>query len=81
MEGGGVEEMNKAIDNLTQASHKLAEAMYRAPARPRAAERRMTQPEPPEHRRQAATGPEPRKTTWSTPSSSTLTRKKSRGVI
>ncbi len=29
MEGGGVEEMNKAIDNLTQASHKLAEAMYK----------------------------------------------------
>jgi len=30
MEGGGVEEMNKAIDNLTQASHKLAEAMYKS---------------------------------------------------
>ena len=29
MEGGGVEEMNKAVDNLTQASHKLAEAMYK----------------------------------------------------
>ena len=29
MESGGVEEMNKAIDNLTQASHKLAEAMYK----------------------------------------------------
>ena len=32
MEGGGVEEMNKAIDNLTQASHKLAEAMYKSSA-------------------------------------------------
>ncbi len=30
MESGGVEEMNKAIDNLTQASHKLAEAMYKS---------------------------------------------------
>jgi molecular chaperone DnaK len=30
MEGGGVEEINKAIDNLTQASHKLAEAMYKS---------------------------------------------------
>ncbi len=30
MEGGGIEEMNKAVDNLTQASHKLAEAMYKS---------------------------------------------------
>ena len=30
MESGGVEEINKAIDNLTQASHKLAEAMYKS---------------------------------------------------
>jgi len=30
MESGGVEDINKAIDNLTQASHKLAEAMYKA---------------------------------------------------
>jgi molecular chaperone DnaK len=29
MESGGVEEINKAVDNLTQASHKLAEAMYK----------------------------------------------------
>lgn len=28
--GGSVEEINKAVDNLTQASHKLAEAMYKA---------------------------------------------------
>ncbi len=34
MEGGGVEEMNKAIDNLTQASHKLAEAMYKSSSTP-----------------------------------------------
>jgi molecular chaperone DnaK len=30
MSGGSVEEINKAIDNLTQASHKLAEAMYKS---------------------------------------------------
>jgi molecular chaperone DnaK len=30
MDGGSVEDINKAIDNLTQASHKLAEAMYKA---------------------------------------------------
>src|SRR6266403_1924155 len=29
MAGGSVEEINKATDNLTQASHKLAEAMYK----------------------------------------------------
>jgi molecular chaperone DnaK len=34
MESGGVEEMNKAIDNLTQASHKLAEAMYKSSSTP-----------------------------------------------
>jgi molecular chaperone DnaK len=27
---GGVEEINKSVDNLTSASHKLAEAMYKA---------------------------------------------------
>ena len=32
MAGGSVEEINKAIDTLTQASHKLAEAMYKSPA-------------------------------------------------
>ena len=30
MEGGSVEEINKAVDSLTQASHKLAEAMYKS---------------------------------------------------
>ncbi len=30
MTGGGVEDLNKAIDNLTASSHKLAEAMYKA---------------------------------------------------
>jgi molecular chaperone DnaK len=30
MADGGVEEINKAVDNLTSASHKLAEAMYKA---------------------------------------------------
>jgi molecular chaperone DnaK len=30
MESGGVEDINKAVDNLTQASHKLAEAMYKS---------------------------------------------------
>jgi molecular chaperone DnaK len=34
MESGGVEEINKAIDNLTQASHKLAEAMYKSSSQP-----------------------------------------------
>jgi molecular chaperone DnaK len=29
-EGGTVEEINKAVDSLTQASHKLAEAMYKS---------------------------------------------------
>ncbi len=29
MEGGSVEDINKATDSLTQASHKLAEAMYK----------------------------------------------------
>ena len=29
MSGGSVEEINKAVDNLTTASHKLAEAMYK----------------------------------------------------
>ena len=32
MADGDVETMNKAIDNLTQASHKLAEAMYKTTA-------------------------------------------------
>ena len=30
MSGGSVEEISKATDTLTQASHKLAEAMYKA---------------------------------------------------
>jgi molecular chaperone DnaK len=34
MAGGTVEEINKATDNLTQASHKLAEAMYKTTAAP-----------------------------------------------
>ncbi|MGH9558296.1 MAG: Hsp70 family protein, partial [Bryobacteraceae bacterium] len=34
MSGGGVEEINKAVDTLTQASHKLAEAMYKSSAQP-----------------------------------------------
>jgi molecular chaperone DnaK len=32
--GGTVDEINKAIDTLTTASHKLAEAMYKASAGP-----------------------------------------------
>jgi molecular chaperone DnaK len=32
MTDGSVEDINKAVDNLTQASHKLAEAMYKASA-------------------------------------------------
>src|SRR5439155_4447489 len=34
MESGSVEDINKAVDNLTQASHKLAEAMYKATSTP-----------------------------------------------
>ena len=34
MSGGSVEEINKAVDNLTAASHKLAEAMYKSSAQP-----------------------------------------------
>jgi molecular chaperone DnaK len=30
MGDGGIEDINKAVDNLTQASHKLAEAMYKS---------------------------------------------------
>ena len=32
MESGGIDEINKAVDQLTQASHKLAEAMYKSSA-------------------------------------------------
>jgi molecular chaperone DnaK len=32
MQAGSVEDINKAVDNLTQASHKLAEAMYKTSA-------------------------------------------------
>ncbi|MEP7355036.1 MAG: molecular chaperone DnaK [Acidobacteriota bacterium] len=32
--GGSVEEINKAVDALTQSSHKLAEAMYKSTAEP-----------------------------------------------
>jgi len=32
MSGGSVEEISKATDTLTQASHKLAEAMYKSQA-------------------------------------------------
>jgi len=34
MAGGTVEDINKATDNLTQASHKLAEAMYKTTSAP-----------------------------------------------
>ena len=34
MAGGSVEEINKATDSLTQASHKLAEAMYKTTSTP-----------------------------------------------
>ena len=34
MQAGSVEDINKAVDNLTQASHKLAEAMYKTSATP-----------------------------------------------
>ncbi len=32
MSGGSIDEINKAVDNLTSASHKLAEAMYKSSA-------------------------------------------------
>jgi molecular chaperone DnaK len=34
LKGGSVEEINKAVDKLQSASHKLAEAMYKATANP-----------------------------------------------
>src|SRR5712691_3569543 len=34
MAGGSIEEINKALDSLTQASHKLAEAMYKSAGTP-----------------------------------------------
>ncbi len=34
MAGGSIEEINKSVDTLTQASHKLAEAMYKSSATP-----------------------------------------------
>jgi molecular chaperone DnaK len=34
MSGGSVDEINKSVDTLTQASHKLAEAMYKSSATP-----------------------------------------------
>ena len=34
MQAGSVEDINKAVDNLTQASHKLAEAMYKTSSQP-----------------------------------------------
>ncbi len=34
MASGGVEEINKAVDTLTSASHKLAEAMYKSAGTP-----------------------------------------------
>ncbi|HLH44655.1 MAG TPA: Hsp70 family protein, partial [Bryobacteraceae bacterium] len=34
MESGGVEDINRAVDRLTQSSHKLAEAMYKSTAGP-----------------------------------------------
>ena len=60
------EKLNAATDRLTQASHKLAEAMYKARRQPPAPRRRRRR------RRTAAgsaTAATSRKTTWSTPSS------------
>src|SRR5437762_2236130 len=34
LEEGGADRINKAVDVLTQASHKVAEAMYKAGAQP-----------------------------------------------
>jgi molecular chaperone DnaK len=34
MQAGSVEDINKAVDGLTQASHKLAEAMYKTSSTP-----------------------------------------------
>jgi molecular chaperone DnaK len=34
MQAGSVEDINKAVDSLTQASHKLAEAMYKTSSTP-----------------------------------------------
>jgi molecular chaperone DnaK len=47
MASGGVEEINRAVDNLTQASHKLAEAMYKAASAGAAAGGEAPKGEPP----------------------------------
>jgi molecular chaperone DnaK len=57
---GGVEDINKSVDNLTAASHKLAEAMYKSLLL------RKGKPRPPRKNPR-------RKTTWSTPNSWTWT--------
>jgi molecular chaperone DnaK len=38
LEEGGADRINRAVDALTQASHKLAEAMYKSGAQPGAGE-------------------------------------------
>ena len=47
LESGDSDTLNKAIENLTQASHKLAEAMYKASGQPGASESAAGQEQPP----------------------------------
>ena len=75
MSGGSVEEISKATDNLTQASHKLAEAMYKAAGSAGAAARAPRPVPAAQARRRARRSP---RTTWSTPSSSTSTTRRSK---
>ena len=78
MEGGGVEEMNKAIDNLTQASHKLAEAMYKSSSTPPGGAPPPHDGAGPGGRAPLATARAPRrKRTWWTPNSSTSRTRRS----
>ena len=50
---GGVERINQATDRLTQASHKLAEAMYKASAQPGAGPHDGSQPSAQAEQKQA----------------------------
>ncbi len=74
MAGGSVEEISKATDTLTQASHKLAEAMYKSQSRRRSWRRsaRAAHPAAMVRVREPALAPRSRRTTWSTRNSSTL---------
>ena len=70
-----IEEINKATEALTQASHKLAEAMYKIAGRRRVARRTGWRPGGIRRCERRRGERRSRKTTSSTPSSSTWTRR------